>query len=690
MQSYQNMDSNNSVKSLSQMTREEKIAKLQELQSAKAQTKMPLAEMSREQKIQALEQLKSSGAKPISPSDGSPPPSRDSSKLLPADTPSVDLYSNDEASFLESFASATRAMDQGLLAIPSKIGFDINTTIDGIAHSLGIIDKTTYDSNIKHYKQKLFNSIDYENPDVKRFPGITQNTQDIGSLGAETFGVGKLVGAAGKAISNVAPAIGQLFNATNASRVGNTVLTGANAAGQSALLGALQGDPGAKPETAAISAAIGGGIATGFAGAGNTISALLGRGKSMDNMANAINAQNQVETQSGVPLTLNQRLSNPNINPQFKDATNQIQDAMSPYIDDISKVEKGSSTATKGTVIDAFGKAQEAAKTESNKLYGQFIKEADNRINTVIPTKALSTADDVQTSLNSKTSPFAITGVPKEIENAVKTVRALGDKGAKPSTVYEVRQTIDSVLQGYYGAEKGPAERQAISALTKLRNSLDDDIAQIADVTDTAALHSNAKSYWQSNVLALRNAGIEAKDGISQVRPLMNFLKDPTKKSQAQATLNAMGQEGQQAVRINIATEIAEKALDDTGVLNPNKFVLNYKQALKEYGILYQPKDQQIINGLSLLLKSGKIPKALPDQVPSQILGTDTQTIKSVIGYLANSKTGQNIILTLGRLPGTSPKTTKTINSIRYLANNIRNAAAASAADQITQPEPSP
>lgn len=590
----------------------------------------------------------------------------------------VDLYSNDEPSFLDSLASADTAFFHGLAAVPDKIAYDIDSTVSGIAHSLGLVSTQTYNKHIKNIKSKLGESIDQSNPDVQRFPGLAQNTQDIGALVAESIGVGKAAGLVGKGIQAAVPAI------ESAGRLGQGIYNTLSTAGQAGAIGALQGDPGKKAQTAGISAALAGGISATANLATAGVSKLLGANKSPRDLAQTIQNQNAVEAQTGVPLSMNQR-TGAHFGEQYTKAQSSIQQAVSKDVPDIQQVVEGSTLKAQGEVIKAFRFAEKQAKETADDLYKTWATKADDSIGPISASNSMLTGASLQTDITLRAGEFGKAGKSSVLTDLIKRAEALDN--TTPSQIYKLRQDINVAKDNLFKKGiKTTSDRAVIESLVKLRSAVDDDLQHAAIFSHTIDDLNAAQSYWKNNVLALNNAKLHTEKGVSQIGPLMKYLKDPVKTEAAKATLEALGSKGQQAIRTNIATEALEGALDGTGNLDINTFTKNYRTALNQFDLIYKTEDKPIIEGLSRIIKAGKIPmKGTP------IIGTQSELrpIINIIKKLTDSPTGQDILLAIGRMPARDPKVNQSINSLYRLATDVQTGLSAATASTITN-EPTP
>jgi hypothetical protein len=642
----------NGAMPLSQMTREEKIAKLQELQAPIAA--QSASQMTREQKIAKLQELKASNAKSSRAGQ-----IEQKSAPLPSNTPVRDNYTVDEPSFIESLASAAGSFSRGFEAIPSKIGYDINTTINSIAHGLDLMDTEEYESRTAELKQKLGQSIDYNDPDIKRFPGLAQNTQDIGALAAETLATGGIGAPATTAT-------------TGGARVLNAALQGGT---QGTFLGLLQGDPGQKANAAAIGGTIGAILPASIESAVQGISKAVAPNLTRNQLEAQIAKELGLAKETNIQPTGQQLFGA--INPRYLQAKESIQKSVSSHISDINKVEPGSSLKTRGAVIKVFKDAEKQASTQSNSLYKSATDLMDMESGPIVPQAGKQVSIAIKQDIATNPGTYGNLGKNSELIDFMNRVD--NSENMLPSGIFSLRKDLDKAIRNISNQKDiTNAESAMQKSLVKLRNGLDSDLQTASQASpETYRAMQSATQYWKDNVLALRNAGIQTVKGVSEYKPLMDFLKDPTKSDLAQQAINVLGEPGKQALKTNLATEALERSLDKTGNIDVANFVKNYKGTLNNFDLVFNEADGQMLAGIQKLVQSGgNIGKNNKMPIGGLVTGT-LQDVKNILNIVKDNPQGQQILLTLGRLPRNSAKADNAIAQLYSLSKNIQNAAIA-------------
>ncbi len=340
-----------------------------------------------------------------------------------------------------------------------------------------------------------------------------------------------------------------------------------------------------------------------------------------------------------------------------------------------------------GKAFEAAGKAVSAAasgaqakmllnnladKVEASLPAGQSTKTT--AIQSLINNYKIKQAavNDLEKEFSSIPGQFEARDLQEEIQNTLTnhsdllspTQAAVLTKASKqleePQTMaslVDIKQRLNSSYR-LFNSDQTPGE--VSDAFNNVRQAASKQIATNMEESGNANLYQQYADKYKSTLLPLQQMNIHKLADLDptslkfaqQSKSLFKAMTAKGDPEQVSALMNALGQEGKQAVGAHIINTAIAKATDETGtIVNPHAFVKELQSLKGTYDVVFPSETQQMLNGVikTSLLAPKYGASSFAKKALSYIPGGDIPG--HILGALTDSKFGQLVLRSIGGSP---------------------------------------
>lgn len=552
---------------------------------------------------------------------------------------------------LDTAASYAGAFNHGIENVPSKVKYDVNSTLLHMGFGLGLIDDKEYEQRSKAQKQALDEEWNkegttYRAADVANHPTLSKVTRDIGALGTEIIGTGY----ASSAIKG-AMALGDLGT------VGNTIAGINDASLQTGVISALQASDN-KAEAFAKGAGVGALVSAPFVMAGQLAKAAVAGGKSLEEINSSLENSNTLSKNIGVDFNLEQKLGSqggvgsPDF---FKNQQKQVMgsienEAQSVTGKSIENLQNLNQTQQQSDIIGTIGSVYKNNSNTGSQMYDSWAQQAAMRGQPQLPNNAQKAAQELAPSISDNAA------LPDKVKNELlKVVQNVN--GKEEMTPQELLNFKNSFTDQINKLGDTSTDLSKKVPLQTIRDAIQKDIEQVGIQTGTSDILEKAQGFWKNNVVPLEDIGLKSQKGLTSYGSIVKALDDPTSSGVVMDALSKASPEAQQQVKLALVSKSVQQATDKTGNLDPVKFLNIYRKTVQQNGLAFTTKDmQQAENLYQVIKKTGDLSENINNakntfSAAGSAVGA---TVGGGVGFLVGGHAGAMI----GAGVGTAARTT--------------------------------